>query len=109
MEKHFIEIKDNDEQVASLILYFIPLRSRHLAVIEEIKTVEGFRNKGYGTQLLNLAINKAKDLNADTIELCWNTRDKISKKLYDRIGFEEDGNVRMKITLNEKLKKTGSW
>ena len=47
MEKHFIEIKDNDEQVASLILYFIPLRSRQLAVIEEIKTVEGKIIKSY--------------------------------------------------------------
>lgn len=109
MVKHFIEIKDNENQIASLVLYFVPLRSRHLAVIEEVKTNEGYRNKGYATQLINIAINKAKELNADTLELCLNKKDTMAVKLYEKCGFKEDANVRMKIILNEEFKRVGKW
>ena len=107
--KTLLEIKDDDQIISSCVLYTVELRSRKLAVIEEVKTTEGFRNKGYGGLIVDLAIRKAKAEQCDTIELCYNPKDQLAAKLYEKAGFKEDGNVRAKIVLNEKLEKTGKW
>ena len=88
----------------------VELRSRKLAVIEEVKTIEAYRRKGYAQHLVEKAIKKAKELGCDTVELCYNPRDAAARKLYDSCGFHEDGQVRAKIVLNEEnMKKTGKW
>ena len=100
-----------DELVCSLVLYVVELRSRKLAVIEEVKTVDGHRRKGYGKLLVKRAIKKAEDLNCDTVELFYNpTKGDISRKFYYDCGFIEDGTVRAKIVLNEEnMRKTDKW
>ena len=111
MVKYFLETRIGDELVCSLVLYIVELRSRKLAVIEEVKTVEGYRHKGYGKSLVNRAIKKAKKLNCDIVELCYNpTKGDMSRKFYTSCGFIEDGTVRAKIVLNEEnMKKTDKW
>ena len=111
MVKYFLKTRIGDELVCSLVLYIVELRSRKLAVIEEVKTVDGYRRKGYGKSLVNRAIKKAEDLNCDTIELCYNpTKGDISRKFYYDCGFIEDGTVRAKIVLNEEnMRKTDKW
>ena len=104
---HKLEIKDNDRVISSCVVIIEELRSRKFALIEEVKTTEGYRNKGYGTQIMNLAIAKAKECQCDTIELCFNPRDKLAKMLYEKCGFKEDGNIRSKIILHEVEK--GRW
>jgi len=107
--KHFLEIKDNEQVISSLVLLVAELRSRKMATIEEVKTTEGYRNKGYGRLIIDLAISKAKELQCDTIELCFNPRDQLATKLYEKCGFKEDGNVKSKIILNERWQQTGKW
>ncbi len=93
--KYSISIKNDDIQIASLVLYTVTLRSRKLACIEEVKTHEDHRNKGHATRLIKIAIEQARTLGADVIELC--TR---YPEFYTRCGFTEDGNVRMRFGLN---------
>jgi predicted N-acetyltransferase YhbS len=93
--KYNIKLKSGDQVISSLVLYTVSLKSRNLAVIEEVKTHEDFRNKGYARRLIKLAIKKAKELGADYVELCTRHRE-----FYSRCGFKEDGNVRMRLTLN---------
>ena len=109
--KHFLEIRDNDKLISSLTLMIAELRSRKLATIEEVKTTEGYRNKGYGKLIIQLAISKAKELQCDTIELCFNPKDQLATKLYEDCGFKEDGNIRSKMILNERwaMEQKGRW
>ena len=109
MDKRFLEIKDNDVLISSAVLYIVELRSRKLAVLEEVKTTEGYRNKGYGEAIVRLAIIKAKEAECDTIELCYNSKDTLAFKLYNKCGFKEDNNVRAKIILNEEGLKKNKW
>src|SRR3990167_9113354 len=64
----FPEFKDG-KIVAMVSLYIMKLFSRKNAVIEEVVTLREFRNKGIGSKLVNLAIDKAKMLDCDCIEL----------------------------------------
>ena len=107
MKQHLIEIKDNEKLICSCVLYFVPLRSRNLAVIEEIKTTEGYRNKGFATHIVGLAVTKAKSLGADTVELCYNSKDVLAEKLYSKCGFVADGNIRAKYVINKV--EIGRW
>lgn len=104
-----LEIRDNDTVISSLALCVFEIKSRKTAIIEEVKTTEGYRNKGYGTIIIDLAIAKARELQCDTVELCFNPKDHLAKKLYEKCGFEEDGNVRSKIVLNENFQKNKKW
>jgi len=106
--KHLLEIKDNEQVISSLVLVIEELRSRKFAMLEEVKTTEGYRNKGYGHLIIQLAIATAKEQQCDTIELCFNPKDKLAVMLYEKCGFKEDGNIRSKIVLND-IKKTGRW
>ena len=107
--KQILEIRDNDNVISSLVLCVFELKSRKTAIIEEVKTTEGYRNKGYGKIIIDLAITKSKELQCDTVELCFNPKDQLAKKLYEKSGFKEDGNVRSKIILNENFQKTKKW
>ena len=109
MEKHFIEIKNNNERISSLVLYTVELRSRKFAMIEEVKTVDKYRNQGYATELIEIAKIKAQELNCDTIELCFNSKDKVAEKLYNKSGFMPDGNIKMCIILNNDIKQKDRW
>lgn len=109
MEKTLLEIKDNDQLLSSCVVFCVELRSRKVAFIEEVKTTEGYRNKGYGKLIVQYAVAKAKEWKCDTVELCYNPRDALAGKLYESCGFEDDGNIRAKIVLNKKLKKVGKW
>lgn len=109
MKKTLLEIKDDEQIISSCVIYCVEMRSRKVAVLEEVKTTEGYRNKGYGKLIVNLAIAKAKEWKCDTIELCYNPRDALAGKLYESCGFKDDGNIRAKIILNEKMRTMGKW
>ena len=109
MQKRLLELKDEGNLIASLVLYTVELRSRHLAVIEEVKVTEGYRNKGYGRAIIKFGIIKAREMGCETVELCYNDRDQIAKKLYESCGFIPDGNVRAKVILSETATQRGRW
>lgn len=112
MEQHYLQILIGNELVSSCVLVVVELRSRKLAMIEEVKTVAVYRNQGYGKRILEKAIAKAKELECDTVELCYNPNRNgdYGKRLYESCGFVEDGNIKTKIILNEEnMKKTEKW
>ena len=61
-----------------------------------------FQNKGYGTEALKLVIKEIKGLGAKRIYTMHKPKNKIAKKLYQKIGFSyigslEDGDLLMEI------------
>ena len=112
MEQYHLQTFIGNELVSSCVLIIIELRSRKLAMIEEVKTVEAYRNQGYGKRTLEKAIAQAKELGCDTVELCYNPTKNggYGKRLYESCGFVEDGNIKARIILNEEnMRKTNKW
>jgi len=73
--------------VSSLYLYTVELPSRNLAVIEEVNTLEAYRNKGYATELIKKAIAHAKELGCDCIELTVRQDKPEIQAFYKSLGF----------------------
>lgn len=91
--------------VSSLILYYIELPSRKLAVIEEVFTEPEHRRKGYSTELVKEAIEKAKELDADCIELTVRQDSPHIQEFYKSFGFED----RIQVSMRLKLKEMKPW
>lgn len=98
--------KEVDGQVvSSLIMYFVDLPSRRLAVIEEVFTKPEHRNKGYSTELLVKAMQRARKLQADCIELTVRQDSPHIRKFYEQWGFED----RMQVAMRCNLRNVQPW
>lgn len=91
--------------VSSLQLYFVELPSRRLAVIEEVFTAEEHRGRGYATELIKRAIERARSLEADCVELTVRQDAPHIKEFYERLGFED----RMQTAMRLKFGNFNSW
>ncbi len=85
-------VVENDQQiVGTLQLTFIPYLS-HLGswrcLIEGVRVHKDFRSQGLGTQLLEWAIQKARDKDCHIVQLTSNKQRKEAIKFYQRLGFE---------------------
>lgn len=85
--KKRLTIKHNNRIVSSLWFYTVRLPSRHLGVIEEVFTKEGFRRQGLATKLLKRAISLGRKLKLDCIELTVREDKKYIQKFYKKYGF----------------------
>ena len=97
MEKFTKEV--DGEVVSSLIMYFVDLPSRRLAVIEEVYTKPEHRRKGYSTELLVKAMARARELKADCIELTVRQDSPHVRAFYEQRGFEDRKQVAMRCNL----------
>ena len=70
-------------------MYVMKLFSRKLAVIEEVVTLKEYRNKGIGSKLVTSAINKAKELGCDCVELTVRQDNKDVQRFYENLGFKD--------------------
>ena len=94
----FPEFKDG-KIVAMVSMYVMKLFSRKNAVIEEVVTLKEYRNNGLGSKLVKFAIEKAKELGCDCIELNVR-RDKLEvKRFYEELGFKDRNNDAMRMLL----------
>ena len=86
--------------VSSLYLYTVRLPSRHLGVIEEVKTEEAYRRQGRATRLIKRAIEHCRDLGVDCIELTVREDAPGVQSFYQRLGFFDRKNraYRLKLT-----------
>lgn len=94
----FPEFKDG-KIVAMLSMYIMKLFSRKVAVVEEVVTLKDYRNKGIGSKIVKGAIEKAKILNCDCLELTVRSDNKDVQKFYEELGFRSRNNDAMRMLL----------
>ena len=70
----------------SLVVFFIPTGTK--AWIEDVVVDERARGKGVGKELMNHALNVAKELGAKSADLTSRPSREAANKLYQAIGFE---------------------
>jgi ribosomal protein S18 acetylase RimI-like enzyme len=91
--------KEDGKVVSSLILYVVKLPSRHLGVIEEVKTDEPYRRQGRATKLMKEAIEKGRELGLDCIELTVREDSPIVQDFYKSLGFFDRLNRAYRLSL----------
>ncbi len=82
-------------------LYVIELFSRKFGVIEEVVTLEEKRNKGIGSNLVETAIKKAKELGCDCVELNVREDKPEVQRFYEGLGFTDRQNKAMRLWLKK--------
>lgn len=63
---------------------------RPYAIIENVITHKNYRKKGYGSQVINYAINLAKDKNCYKILLQTRRKEKGTLNFYKKLGFTDN-------------------
>lgn len=91
----------NGVEVSSLCLYHVQLPSRSLCVIEEVYTEPDYRYQGHATELINQAIEQAKDWGADCIELTVRQDSPHIQEFYKRFGFIDRHNIAMRLPFKD--------
>ena len=84
----------------SCICTFYNNGKANVMIIDSIWTEEKFRNQGWGTKLIEAAIELAKKENADSVELVTNKDNLAAKKLFQKTGFEKTNKDYYRLILN---------
>ncbi|MCK9319849.1 GNAT family N-acetyltransferase [Methanoculleus sp.] len=92
---------ENNEVVGSLVFYTIILPSRYLGVIEEVFVKKEYREKGIATKLMNEALDYAKELNLDCVELTTNKNIRYVLDFYKKLGFYDRDNISLRFPINK--------
>ncbi len=93
------QIKLSLENISSCLCTFYNNGKADIMVIDSLQTKKKFRGKGYGTKLINKAINLAKKLKADSIELNVNRDNLAAINLYKKSGFKKTNKDYYRILL----------
>jgi GNAT superfamily N-acetyltransferase len=91
---------DNEKIVASCTIAIIPNLTRGgrpYAVIENVITKAEYRNKGIGRDIINMAVNFAKENSCYKVILLSSMKRTEAHKFYEAIGF--DGKSKMGFEL----------
>lgn len=94
-----------DEQgniVAMATLYHVRLLTRHLGFIEGVCVLKEHRGKGIATELVTKAVEKARSLGCDCVELTVRNDKPEVRRLYEKLGFRDRKNLSMRLWLNNK-------
>ena len=86
---HLLMAVENNRYDGSLtlVVYKIPTGTR--ACIEDIVVSSKARGRGVGTRLTEYAINLAKQLGAETVNLTSRASREAANELYKKLGFEK--------------------
>lgn len=95
------QVKLSMKNVSSCLCSFYNNGKADVMLIDNVQTKEEFRGKGYGAKLIKKAINLAKKLKVDSVELVVNKNNKAAKKLYENSGFEKTKKDYYRIILNK--------
>lgn len=96
------QIKLSVENIASCLCTFYNNGKADVMIIDSFLVKKEFRGKGYGTKLIKKAINLAKKLKVDSIELVANKDNKTVKRLYEKVGFEKTNKDYCRLILNKR-------
>lgn len=91
--KDVILIAEEDKVIGFLHMAITPqfARAGHIAEIQELIIDEGYRNGGYGKQLLEEAKDYCKDHDIGIIEVLSSAYRKDAHRFYENNGFENTG------------------
>lgn len=85
--------------VAMTTLYVMYMFSRSVGVIEEVVTLPEYRNRGFGTLLINRAIEQARALRLTCVELTVREDKPELKTWYQSLGFVDRNQRSMRLFL----------
>lgn len=92
---------DNQKIVGIAVLVISPReKMRHGATINSVYVNQEYRNKGFAQELINEAIEIAKENQVETIKLSVVTHNKKALYLYDKLGFSIYGEEPKMIKYN---------
>lgn len=89
------------ENIASCLCTFYNNGKADVMLIDDFQTKEEFRGQGYGTKLMNKAINLAKKLKVDSVELNVNRDNLVAISLYKKSGFEKTNKDYYRLILHK--------
>jgi len=95
------QVKLSIKNISSCICTFYNNGKASVMLIDNVQTKKEFRGKGYGTKLINKAMNLAKKNKVDSVELVVNKNDEIAKRLYEKTGFKKTNKDYYRIILNK--------
>ncbi len=95
------QIKLSIKNISSCLCTFYNNGKADILIIDNVQTQKKFRGKGYGTRLMNKAINLAKKNKVDSIELVVGKDNKIAKRLYEKAGFKKTRKDYYRLILNK--------
>jgi ribosomal protein S18 acetylase RimI-like enzyme len=87
LNTELVFLKENDEQVGSLLLVF----EENISKVFSLQILEEHRGKGYAKNLMSLAIQRSKERGYQLMELNTELDNKPANSLYEKLGFELTG------------------
>lgn len=91
----YVARNTEDNQIIGMVtleVYRIPLVMK--AQLEDIVVDEKMRGRGIGKQLVQFAVDKAKELGVKSLNFTSNPKKEAANKMYESLGFEKrDTNV----------------
>ena len=83
----------------TLVLFDIPTYCK--AWIEDVITDSNYRGQGIGRALVERAIEMAKELGADSVNLTSRPSREVARALYRKVGFEEVPTTVFRLLLHD--------
>jgi len=80
--------RDNDRIVGSLTLAMFRIPTAFRAWIEDVVVDDAVRGRGIGDKLNRVALDRAREAGAKTVDLTSRPSREAANRLYKRIGFE---------------------
>jgi len=87
--------------IASCLCTFYNNGKADVMIIDSFLVKKEFRGKGYGTKLIKKAINLAKKLKVDAVELNVNKDNVVAINLYKKSGFGKTNKDYFRLILNK--------
>lgn len=90
---HYVVIKEDEELVATCNISIIKNLTRGLrpyGLIENVVTHEKYRKRGYGTKVLQKAVEIAKENNCYKVMLMTSSKSKDTLRFYEKAGFSRE-------------------
>jgi len=84
---HLLMVEEDDGYIGSLTLVVFTIPSGNRARIEDLVVQETARGRGVGRSLVQTAIEMAKTLGAEAVDLTTNSSREAANQLYKRLGF----------------------
>jgi ribosomal protein S18 acetylase RimI-like enzyme len=85
---HLLMAEEDDGYIGSLTLVVFKIPSGTRARIEDLVVQETARGRGVGRSLVQKAIEMAKALGAEAVDLTTNSSREAANQLYQKLGFE---------------------